>query len=163
LIQGANRPANPYFEPARGNRTDAGVPGFGTRSLSISPAPGLRSSTRDPCFLAAVTQVQQARGLMGQRSLHGFAGMVFVFAAPTTDAFYMRSTPMPLSVAWFDGQGSFIGARMMPPCPPDATACPTYSPGRPYLTAVEVPAGRLASMGIAEGATVRLGGTCRAS
>jgi uncharacterized membrane protein (UPF0127 family) len=161
LVQGANRPANPYLVPANGPVPTVALSSFPTVSLAIAPRSQPRPVGPDPCFLAATTTAEQETGLMGQTSLHGYAGMVFLFPQPTTDAFYMRSTPVPLSIAWFDARGDFISSSTMPPCPSGTAACPTYGPGRPYLMAVEVPAGRLARYGIGPGSAIRAAGPCR--
>lgn len=158
LIDGANRPANPYLLPANGQTGRAALSSFGTASLSIIPASGPKRSV---CTLEASTEAERERGLMGQRSLHGFAGMVFVFGQPSNDVFYMKDTLIPLSVAWFDPAGVYIGSAMMPPCR-TATMCPTYAASRAYDLAVEVPAGGLEAIGIGPGARVVLGGPCNA-
>lgn len=97
---------------------------------------------------------------MGQTSLHGFAGMVFEFPRPTRTAFYMKDTPMPLSIAWFGADGRFVGADNMAPC--GAGPCPTYSAGVPYKYALEVPQGDLAGLGIGAGSVLTVGGSCGA-
>lgn len=160
LIDGANRPANPYLIPANGQVREAALSRFGAVTLSITPAPG--SVSRAPasiCTLEASTPAQQERGLMGVRSLGHFAGMTFVFSTPSSPLFYMRNTLIPLSVAWFDSSGAYIGSAYMGLCPP-ATVCPTYAAGRRFSLALEVPAGRLGSLGIGPGSSVHLAGPC---
>lgn len=158
LIDGANRPANPYLLPAPGQVREAGSSGFGAVTLSVTRSDGAKRSV---CTLEAKTEAQQERGLMGQRSLHGFAGMVFVFPAPTSVLFHMKDTLIPLSLAWFEPGGAYLGSAEMPVCPTGAV-CPTYAAGRPFTLAVEVPAGRLGSLGIGPGSSVALGGPCSA-
>jgi hypothetical protein len=177
LIDGANRPANPYLVAAGGAGATTvpavttqlpaatGLPaepslkGFGTVTLSITPGPGLTGPAQAPCVLQASTPAQQQQGLMNQRTLHGYTGMLFVFAQPVTDRFYMKDTPIPLSIAWFDKSGLFINSTEMPPCP-TGTICPTYGAGRPYTMALEVPAGTLGSLGIGPGTQMHAGGNC---
>lgn len=156
LIDGANRPANPYLLPANGQVRDAALSGFGAVTLSIT-GPG--GPSRSVCTLEASTPAQQERGLMGQRSLHGFAGMTFVFPAASSALFYMKDTLIPLSLAWFDPSGAYIGSAYMPLCP-HATACPTYAAGREFSLALEVPAGGLGRLGVGPGSTAHLGGPC---
>ncbi len=96
---------------------------------------------------------------MGQRSLHGFPGMAFTYTQPSTDLFYMKQTLIPLTIAWFDATGAFIASLDMAPCPA-GSLCPTYSAGRPFMLALEVPAGKLGALGIGPGSTVHLGGPC---
>lgn len=156
LIDGANRPANPYLLPASGQVRESAFQGFGAVTLSITTVTGRHL---DVCTLEARTEAERERGLMAQRSLHGFAGMVFVFASPSSDLFYMKDTPMPLTVAWFDSAGLFIASATMPVCP-SGTVCPTYSAGRPFGLALEVPAGGLGHLGLGPGASAQLGGPC---
>lgn len=156
LIDGANRPANPYLVPANGQVTAAGSGQTPAVTLSITSAEGARRSV---CTLEASTTAEQERGLMGRRSLGGYAGMTFVFPSPSTVLFYMKDTLIPLSVAWFDGAGAYIGSATMPVCPP-GTVCPTYPAGRPFSLALEVPAGGLGGLGVGPGSTVSLGGPC---
>lgn len=154
LIDGADRPADPHLVPAHDPGAGKGAPGVGTATLSVAPGAG------HACVLEAVTPAQQEWGLMERRSVAPYAGMAFVFAAPSSERFYMKDTLIPLSIAWFDGAGRWISATTMPPCPPATAACPTYGPSRPYQLAVEVPAGRLGALGLGPGSTAHLGGPC---
>lgn len=158
LIDGANRPANPYLVPAAGRIGPGDPAGFGATTLSVVTAGG---RSRSVCTLEATTEAERERGLMGQKSLHGFAGMTFVFPSPSSALFYMKDTLIPLSLAWFDRSGRFIGSALMALCPPGAT-CPTYAAARPFSFALEVPAGGLDRLGIGPGSTVHLGGSCQA-
>jgi hypothetical protein len=163
LIDGANRPADPYLVPAGAGGSGVGGAGVGgtagvggSAALSINPRGGGHHTV---CTLVARTEAQREQGLMGRHSLGGYAGMSFAFDGPSNDAFYMKDTLIPLSVAWFDGRGGYIASAQMSPCR-TSTACPTYSSPQPYTLALEVPAGGLAGMGIGAGTTVALGGPC---
>ena len=116
-------------------------------------------STIIGCLLAAVTAEQRQRGLMEVTDLQGYDGMAFVYDADTTGAFYMRNTPMPLSIAWVSADGSIVDTADMEPCA-DRSACPTYAPSGAYRVAIEVPQGELEDLGIVEGSTVTVGGDC---
>jgi uncharacterized membrane protein (UPF0127 family) len=109
--------------------------------------------------MLADTPDERQRGLMGRRDLSGYDGMLFVFQTDTTATFYMRNTPVPLSIAWFDANGRFLGATDMAPCL-DRADCPTYASPRAYRQALEVPRGGLAGLGIGAGAHIVLGGAC---
>ena len=157
LVDGSSRPAR--------NARAGTPPVAGTGPLRL-PAVTLSITTagatkRSVCTLEASTTAEQERGLMGQRSLQGYAGMAFVFSAPSTVQFYMKDTLIPLTVAWFDPAGRYIGSATMPVCPP-GTMCPTYAADRPYTLAVEVPAGGLGALGIGPGSTASVGGPCSA-
>lgn len=160
LIVGASRPANPYLLPANGQVKEASLRSFGATLLTVKAGPRLVAPATPQCALLATTDAQRHKGLMAQRSLHGFAGMVFRYAKPSTERVYMKDTVIPLSVAWFGSHGVFIAARNMAPCPATARACPTYGPGRPFLLALEVPEGRLHSLGIGPGSVLQLAGPC---
>ena len=91
---------------------------------------------------------------MGVTDLSGADGMLFRFGAPTTIAFWMRDTPMPLSIAFFAADGTFVSAADMEPCP-DTSAdadCARYAAAAPYTDALEVEAGTLPDILIGPGA-----------
>ena len=132
------------------------LPGFAEIAVAVQPPEGDLLAW---CLLAALTREQRARGLMEVGDLQGYEGMAFLYDEPSTNAFYMRNTPMPLSIAWIDAQGQVVSVADMEPCP-DREGCPTYPPAGPYVTAIEVPQGRLGELGIVEGATVSVGGAC---
>jgi uncharacterized protein len=109
------------------------------------------------CLWVAETSVQRQRGLMGVTDLGGADGMVFSYEGPASGAFWMRGTPMPLSIAFFAADGSFVSAADMEPCLTGASAdCPRYSATGPYTAAIEVPQGRLAELGIGPGSRLEL-------
>lgn len=132
------------------------LPGFAEVAVSVQPPEGDLLSW---CLLAALTVEQRARGLMEVTDLQGYEGMAFLYDEPSDGAFYMRNTPMPLSIAWIDRSGRIVSTADMEPCE-DRDGCPTYGPAGPYIAAIEVPQGRLDDLGIVEGATVSIGGAC---
>jgi uncharacterized membrane protein (UPF0127 family) len=160
LIVGANRPANPYLVPAGGRISTKAFTGFEATYVTVTAAPGQRSPSRPECMLLASTAAQQERGLMNQTSLHGFSGMVFNFARPTDVSFYMKDTLIPLSIAWFAADGSYLSSTDMKPCPARTIICPTYSPHARYGMAIEVPEGNLGGLGIGPGSSAQLSGPC---
>lgn len=133
------------------------IPGFAEVAITVDP-PGERGLLAW-CLLAALTAEQRNRGLMEVTDLQGYPGMAFLYEEPVLNAFYMRNTPMPLSIAWIDGDGALVSTADMVPCE-DRGGCPIYAPAGPYRTAIEVPQGRLPELGIAEGAVVHVGGAC---
>jgi uncharacterized protein len=118
--------------------------GFGEESFLVEPG------GREWCALFAHTEAARERGLMGQTDLRGFDGMLFQFDADTTTGFWMRSTPLPLSIAWFTADGAVVSQTDMAPCG-DRADCPTYPPAGPYRYALEVARGGLARLGIGPG------------
>ena len=154
LVRGGSSPADPYVSAS------ARVPmsGFGQIALRVTDANG---TIADWCALLAENAKQRERGLMGQTGLNGYDAMAFVYQQPSTSAFWMKGTVIPLAVAYFDGAGRFVNAQGMEPCPPEMTDCPTYPPAAPYVTAIEVPRGGLGALGIGPGSTVSFpGGPC---
>lgn len=132
--------------------------GFGAQVLVVQPADG---PARELCVLVAGDDTARARGLMEVTSLGGYDGMLFRYPSPREAAFWMYRTRLPLTIAWFDGAGRYLGADDMAPCTAeDASACPTYPAPGPIRSALEVPQGRLSDLGIEPGVTVTLAGSC---
>jgi uncharacterized membrane protein (UPF0127 family) len=158
VTEGANGPADPVLAAQCGGRqvTLDGV-AFGEVAVRVhGPV-----KTVDGCVLVADSPQQHGHGLMGvtDKGLGGHVGMLFRFSGETTGAFYMFRTRLPLSIAWFDGDGQLVSSTDMPPCRKDVPgACPTYRAKGPYRFALEVPKGRLDDLGIDEGARLEVVG-----
>lgn len=161
LVKGANRPPDPSLEPAPAP-AGAGAGGGSNRSpfgdfaeIAFRVQGGSAAAAADAagvrCALLADTEARQQLGLMNRTNLGGYDGMIFRFAADTSVAFYMKDTPLPLSIAFFDGAGRYVSGADMAPCLGQAT-CPTYSAARPYRLALEVPQGALPGLGVGPGA-----------
>ena len=149
VAKGADKPADPYLVAKR-----EPITGFGEIAYRVNRAP---DASR--CALLAQSTLQQEQGLMNQTSLRGYDGMLFVFPADTTVSFYMKDTPLPLSIAWFDTAGRFVSSTDMEPCL-DKPDCPTYSAAAPYRYALEVPKGGLGALSIGDGSVISVGGPC---
>jgi len=136
-----------------GTGTSARTPlaGFGETQVTVKTSDG----TLEWCLLLAETQTQHNRGLMQvtDPTLGGYDGMLFRFAQDTSAEFYMRNTPMPLSIAFIGADGSVGSTTDMAPCA-DEAGCPLYDAAGPYRTAIEVPQGNLPKLGIEQGVTV---------
>jgi uncharacterized membrane protein (UPF0127 family) len=129
---------------------------FDAVTVRVSGADG---ETSGPCLWAADSETERARGLMQVEDLEGADGMVFVYDRPTSSAFWMKDTLIPLSIAYFDTDGVFVGAQDMEPCPP-GTDCPVYPPPGEFVLAVEVPQGGLTDLGLVSGSRIELGEAC---
>lgn len=169
VVRGADQPADPYLVPATASLPDgvappgdpARVPLEGFDEIAVVVAPEGGGDLLAWCLLAALEAKQRQRGLMEVTDLRGYSGMAFVYDADVTDAFYMRNTPTPLSIAWISARGAVVSTADMAPCA-DRSGCPTYPPAGPYRIAIEAPKGALPLLGITAGATVTVGGACAA-
>lgn len=99
-----------------------------------------------------VTMDEQQRGLMGRRDLGTDDGMVFVYPLPQQMSFWMRNTPTPLDIGFFNGEG--VLGEVYPMYPFDET--PVKSVGADYTLALETNQGWFAKNGIKPGAKVNL-------
>ncbi len=157
---GANGPQDPTLKPAEGrvtaNRTPFGE--FGEIGFRIEGAAAAQA-TAARCALLARTAAQQSQGLMNRTDIGGYDGMLFDFSVDTTTTFWMKDTPLPLSIAFFDGTGRFVSTTDMAPCIHQPT-CPSYSATRPYRWALEVPQGSLPQLGIGPGTRLVTTGPC---
>jgi uncharacterized membrane protein (UPF0127 family) len=119
-------------------------------------------TTTDPdaelCLLLADTGALRQRGLMEVTDLGVYDGMLFAYASESGGGYWMRNTPMPLSIAWVAPGGEVVGTADMDPCADSAPSCPSHDPGATYQWAVEVPQGGLGSVGLDAGAAVDVSG-----
>ena len=134
-----------------------------TSTTSTAPAPTTTTSTLEPqipeeladfevgsvtldgeSWLVAVADTRElrSRGLMFVTDLGDLDGMLFEFDTPTSGAFWMKNTLIPLDIAFFRTDGSLVAVLQMEPCG-DQDPCPTYDPGAGYHYALESPAGNL--------------------
>jgi uncharacterized membrane protein (UPF0127 family) len=161
VVRGADQPADPSVgavpSAAPGDPARQRLSGFDETAITVDPGDG--RGLLSWCLLAALDADQRSRGLMGVTDLQGYSGMAFVYDQPVDHSYYMRNTPMPLSIARIDGDGHPVSTADMAPCE-DREGCPIYSPERPYELAIEVPQGGLSALGIGPGATVERSGSC---
>lgn len=106
--------------------------------------------------LVADSAAERQEGMSGRDSWGGFDGMLFSWGGDEVESgFWMKGTSLPISIAWFSADGSWIGSADMDPC--EAEPCPSFSPGEPYAWALEVPQGDLETIGVGPGATLAVG------
>ncbi len=151
---GGSQPEDPSFFARRP------VAGFGEGTLKVlTVASGSTLSPSEQCSLLASTPLQQATGLMTRRDLSGYASMVFRYNRDVDALFYNRNVPMALTVAWFDGDGRWLGSRDLEPCP-DMEGCPTIAAPAPFRYVVEVEKGGLSRLGLGPGSQIALTDGC---
>ena len=94
----------------------------------------------------------RARGLMGRAVLPEGTGMVFLYPADVAEAYWMKNTLVPLSIAFVAADGRVVSVAEMTPCRADP--CPSYPPAGPYRYAVELAAGAFGDAGVGPGSRV---------
>ncbi len=125
---------------------------FGLTSATMeSPEGGVAVAV--PVYDAYLPR-SRARGLMHRKHLPRRTGMVFRFPDEHRGGFYMKNTLIPLSIAFFDGNGTVVDVFDMPPCKADP--CPTYTPNASYRGALEVNRGFFDEVGLRRGWRIQL-------
>lgn len=99
----------------------------------------------------ASTEDTRRLGLMHRQSLPDNNGMLFIFEQPEVQCFWMRNTPLPLSIAFIADDGAIVNMADMAP----QTDTPHCS-AEPVRYALEMAQGWFESHGIAAG--LRLSG-----
>jgi uncharacterized membrane protein (UPF0127 family) len=98
---------------------------------------------------------EQSRGLMFRRELARDHGMLFVYAEPQPQSFWMRNCEIALDIMYFDGQGRYINGHYgAPPC--RTAQCPTYDSRRPARYVLELGAGVGRALDLKEGDPLQL-------
>jgi uncharacterized protein len=97
----------------------------------------------------ADTPPERNRGLMGRTQLAADGGMLFVFEYPARHCFWMRNTPLPLSIAFIGDHGRIVSLADMQPHT-DTLHCPAAA----ARYALEVSQGTFQRLGIGAGAQV---------
>jgi uncharacterized membrane protein (UPF0127 family) len=102
----------------------------------------------------ADTPPERETGLMGRTSLGADDGMAFLWRSPVREVFWMKDTPIPLSIAFWDARDRIVAILDLPPC--QADPCPTYDPQVPFIGAVEANQGFFSERGVRLGDRVRV-------
>lgn len=98
----------------------------------------------------ANTEETRRKGLMFRESLDSNSGMLFVFDSAETQCFWMRNTPLPLSIAFLANDGTVINIADMTPHSDD-----THCSERPVRYALEMAQGWFATHDIKVGQRIR--------
>lgn len=97
----------------------------------------------------AATPGERSQGLMQRQRLAANAGMVFVFPVSATHCFWMKNTPLPLSIAFLDERGRIINVDEMAPLTEN-----NHCPAQPARFALEMNGGWFAAKGLKAGAVI---------
>jgi len=118
------------------------------------------ATTRTLHLWTACSAEEQARGLMGRRSLGGADGMLFVFDGARPRTFWMHDTPLALDMLFFDGTGRLTCCiEWAEPMTDTPRACPI-----PSQYVVELPGGAAARLSLGADTTLNkddLAASCR--
>jgi len=101
------------------------------------------------CLWLADNNDSRALGLMHATSLGDADGMLFQYGGPTSGAFWMKNTVMPLSIAFYDETGAYLDSFDMEPCTADP--CPSYPTPDDFVHAIETTQGDLSEFGLTPG------------
>jgi uncharacterized protein len=100
----------------------------------------------------ALSQAEMARGLMERRDLGPDQGMLFVYREPTVMSFWMRNTPLPLDIGFFERTGELAEVYGMLPF----DERPVRSRGGQLRFALEMNQGWFHAHGVRPGARLDL-------
>jgi uncharacterized membrane protein (UPF0127 family) len=103
----------------------------------------------------ARTSEERELGLMYRAYLPPDSGMLFIYQAPATEAYWMYHTELPLSIAWIDRDGTILTIKDMPrldnPDDQQEASRTVYSPDATYWYALEVNEGWFVQHGVGVG------------
>jgi uncharacterized protein len=140
--------ADPPVAPTTAPGASAGTEPA-TVTYRLEPATGAARTVR---LEVAADPAARARGLMGRRQVPEGTGMVFLYPSDVAEAYWMKNTLVPLSIAFVAADGRVVSVAEMSPCKADP--CPSYPPAGPYRYAVELAAGSFGEAGVGPGAKV---------
>ncbi len=104
----------------------------------------------------ADTEELREHGLMGRKSLRDSEGMVFIFSYPQILRFWMKDTLIPLSIGYFDKDGSLFQITDMEPASPIEINPKIYPSEKLAKYALEVPKGWFKRKSISLGSKLKL-------
>lgn len=98
----------------------------------------------------ARTPLQRQMGLMFRQQMAGHEGMLFEFEVPTRQCFWMKNTPLPLSIAFVADDGRIVNIADMQP-----QSVESHCSAEPVRFALEMNQGWFAKRGIKPGFKLR--------
>ena len=97
----------------------------------------------------ADTPKERADGLMGRVSLAPDTGMLFIYPDEAVRSFWMKNTPLPLSIAYISRGGQIVHLAQMAPLSEEPV--PSLHPS---MYALEMEAGWFTAHGVKVGQTI---------
>jgi len=97
----------------------------------------------------ADTPQERALGLMGRVSLAPDTGMLFIYPDEAVRSFWMKNTPLPLSIAYISRAGQIVHLAELAPLSEDPV--PSL---HPTMYALEMEAGWFTAHGVKVGQTI---------
>ena len=94
----------------------------------------------------ADTPAGRTQGLMGRRALPINHGMLFVFERPERQCFWMKNTPLPLTIAFIGDDGAIVNFAHMEPFSEQA-----HCSEKPVRYALEMERGWFRARGVIAG------------
>ncbi|MDO8413456.1 MAG: DUF192 domain-containing protein [Gallionellaceae bacterium] len=98
----------------------------------------------------AATPQSRKNGLMRRSHLCADCGMLFIFPNTSKVSFWMKDTPLPLSIAFITADGTILNIEEMQPNTTDA-----HSAQGQALYALEMPSAWFVKHGIKPGASIQ--------
>lgn len=128
-----------------------GVPSA-AQTRAQPPLPAVKLTAGIHVITAEVATTFQTRmvGLMFRERLAPNHGMLFVFEDKAQQCFWMRNTPLPLTIAFIDDDGSIVQLVDMKPY-----AAVDHCSQKPVRYALEMEQGWFAKRGLALGARIK--------
>lgn len=111
----------------------------------------LRVAGQELSVEVARSDAEREHGLMGRKSLGEKDGMLFVFDRDEHLEFWMKNTPLPLSIAFISSEGKILEIRDMQPFDERTTRSRNYA-----RYALEMNQGAFRRLGISEGDQIEL-------
>ena len=111
------------------------------------PTVALRAGMHQVQAMVAQTPGQREIGLMHRAEMAQHEGMLFVFEEAATQCFWMRNTPLPLSIAFLADDGRIVNVREMQPFDERSQHCSA----EPVRYALEMNQGWFAKRGLKSG------------
>lgn len=116
----------------------------------LLPTAQLVVGSHDVDVEVAATEASRSFGLMQRQSLPPDHGMLFVFEEVGQPCFWMKNTPLPLSIAFINAQGVIVNIADM-----QAHSLDSHCPTGPVIYALEMEQGWFRQHQVKAGTSVK--------